>query len=216
MRIALSARRSPRARCLAAIAVLLAGLSASASSVAATYTCADPVTRAVTASEKPCADAGALSPAEAAADAEARRKAAIADDGRAAAARIDRQMLAQFPDETAHRTAEFGQLQGVAAQIDEGVQRLAQLLAERRTLDAELEFYKGRTVPNALQTKLDASDGRLAGLTLAFVRHQADVAFIAQRFAHQRAHLVRLWAGARPGSSGLYAPPASASATALR
>jgi hypothetical protein len=196
----------------AAAAALVASLSSPAA-VAAVHTCTDPLTRAVTISQQPCPDAGAPSPAQAASRAETGRRFAIAEAERARRARADRQLLAQYPDEATHREAEYRQLQAVAALIDEAVLRLAVLMAERKPLDIEREFYRDRTLPAPLQARLDASDGRLAGLTSAFEKHRGEVASIVDRFAQQRAHLVPLWAGARPGSADTYPGPASPSAS---
>lgn len=153
-----------------------------------------------------CTPAAALSPGEALACAEYSRLATIVQDCWHAAVRDDRRRLERYPDEATHRKAETTELAVVLVKLRAPNVRLAELLAKRKTLDAEAEFYKGKPMPRELQREIDASDASLQALRDAFRGLEGEVVGIVDRYADERGHLRKLWDGAAPGSIGAFQP----------
>ncbi len=120
-----------------------------------------------------------------------------------AAERQDLDLLARYPDEAAHRKARTAQLAVVRERLRAIESRLAELAAERKRLDDEAEFYKGKPLPAALQRRIDDNDARVAAQQL-LKSHQLQAAkHIDDKFDVELGRLNKLWAGAPPGSLGL-------------
>jgi hypothetical protein len=174
------------------------------------YACTDPVSRAKTLSDTPCPQAAGPTPSEVAASAIKVQTDAMAAEVKQAAVRSDRQLLTKFPDEAAHRKAHLDDLEGVIRNIRLTTTRFAELVAQRKPIDEEAAFYKGKALPPPLQRKIDASDASFNALTDVFRTLQLDVAAIETTRGNERDRLRKLWAGALPGSMGPLVPIGSA------
>ncbi|HEY4958252.1 MAG TPA: hypothetical protein VII31_10600 [Caldimonas sp.] len=199
--------------------LLLGGLAAVAvaaahgSAFAKVYTCVDPVTQARTLSQFPCPTPAAEPPADPAAKEKAERAATIAAELKQAGVRADRQLLLKYPDEAAHRKVHVTDLEGVVRNIRLTRARFAELVTQRKPLDEEAAFYKGKPLPLPLQRKIDASDASFDALSDVFRGLQSDVADIEATRGVELERLRKLWAGAPAGSMGLLV---SASASSVR
>jgi hypothetical protein len=193
----------------ASVAVALAAGPGAA--FAKVYKCTDPVSRAQTLSDTPCPQAAGPTPGEVAANATRLQQEAIAAEIRQAAVRADRQLLYRFPDAAAHRKAHAADLEVVIRNIRFSAARFSELAAQRKPLDDEAAFYGGKTLPAALQRRIDASDASFDALRDLFLSLRASIADIETKRGLERERLRLLWAGAAPGSLGLLASdPASA------
>jgi hypothetical protein len=140
----------------------------------------------------------------------------LVDDCRRVAVRQDRRWLDRYPDEAAHHKAEATELGNVIAELRIPNERLADLLARRKTLDEKAEFYKGKVLPHDLQRDIDANDASLNASRDVFRGIEQEVAGIVDKYADEREHLRKLWAGAAPGSLGVFVPrSASPAATGV-
>jgi hypothetical protein len=151
-----------------------------------------------------------LTPDEALAKAEAERASMIADDLFRTAQRADRQLLNKYADEAARQRAKLEEVEIVLPKLRLARARLDELLAQRKHLDDEAEFYLGKPLPPTLRRSVDASDASLTAMADVFRGLEADIAFIVARHDADLARLRQLWAGAAPGSLGLLASAAPA------
>jgi hypothetical protein len=159
-----------------------------------------------------CTPPSALSPAETVACAEFERLESIDRECRITATRDDRRRLERYPDEAAHRRAEREELAQVVLKLRAPNARLAELLVARRALDAEAEFYRGKPLKRELQRDLDANDAALLAQRDVFRNIEAEIGGVVDKYADERAHLRKLWAGAKPGTLGVFVPRAPATA----
>ena len=141
------------------------------------------------------------------------RRAAEARAAQNDAVRRDRNLMARFPDEAAHRRAREAALDTVRVAIRASEQRLRALAAERKPLLDESEFYLGRPLPPKLRQQLDANDAATTAQRAAMANQEAELVRINRLYDAELDRLRRLWSGARPGSLGpvtLPQEPASA------
>jgi hypothetical protein len=80
------------------------------------------------------------------------------------------------------------------------------LIAERKPLDLEAEFYKGKPLPAWLQKKIEASEISFKVLTQVFLDLEHTLAGIVKKYHDSRERLGKLWAGAAAGSMGPLVP----------
>ena len=137
------------------------------------------------------------------------------------AVRRDRNLLARYPNEAAHRKAREAALDTVRAAMKASEQRLRDLAAERKPLLAEAEFYVGKPLPPKLRGQLDANDAAAAAQREAAVNQEAELERVNRLYDAELARLKLLWAGAVPGSLGPIAPqrmpsPVASSASNLK
>ena len=176
-------------------AAVLAMTAASGSAHAETFKCVDAKGR-VTLSDTPCPPPP-LPPASA----PMALPCPVTKEQMAIAERLERQFLTRYPTEEAHRAAALAGLQEVVARMALSRRRLAELVEERKSIDDETEFYRGRPLPSALKSRLDASDALLAATAEVF-RHQEDeIGVLVARFECDRSQFGMLWQGGAPGSS---------------
>ena len=150
--------------------------------------------------------------AEERAEMEARERDAMAERvARQDAIRRDRNLLARFPDEAAHRKAREAALDDVRKAVRNSEIRVATLVAERKPLQDEAEFYVGKALPLKLRNQLDGNDAAAEAQRNLIQNQQAEVVRINRRYDAELARLKRLWAGAPPGSLGVM-PAATAMA----
>ena len=173
-------------------------------------TCIDPATRARTLSQFACPQTRTPSPAESAASAEEQRLAAIKAQSERQAVIADQQLVRKYPDAAAHQKARAAELDGVIRNIRASATRFSELTQQRKPLNDEAAFYKGRPLPLPLQRKIEASDASFDALTDVFNGLRSEVAEIEIRRNNELADLRLLWAGARR-SHGTLAMPATLS-----
>jgi len=80
--------------------------------------------------------------------------------------------------------------------------RRDRFIAERKPLDLEAEFYKGKPLPAWLHKKIEESDSSFRGVTQTFRDIEHDIAVIVKKYDDPRERLGKLWGGAAPGSMG--------------
>lgn len=132
-------------------------------------------------------------------DAEERRQAQ-ARAAQADAVRRDRNLVMRFPNEAAHAKAREAALEPVRQAIKAGERRMANLTVERKRLDDEAEFYKGRTLPAALRQQLDANEGAVSAQRAAARNQESELARINALYDAELERLRRLWGGAELGT----------------
>ena len=201
-------------RLLAAMAGVAIGATTPGFGLAAAkvHKCVDLVTKAVVISDTECRSGAGPTAVEDAASAESGRQAEIAKEARIADTREDRRLLERYPDEAALRRVRAAQLAEVERKMRPAARRFAELVAERRPLDVERQFYEHKALPPDLKRKIDASDASFLALRDVFRGLQDDVAVIDLNFANLGERLGRLRAGAEAGSMGELAKAASAPA----
>lgn len=154
---------------------------------------------------------GPVQTADERSETEAREREAAADRARQLEAiRRDRNLLARFPNEAAHRKARAAALDDVNNALRISEARLAALAAERKPLKDETEFYVGKPLPGKLKTQLDANDAAVEAQQALVQNQKLEVIRIDKRYDAELERLRRLWAGAQPGSMGIIAGSASA------
>lgn len=126
------------------------------------------------------------------------------------AVRLDRNLLSRYPDEARHQKARRAALEPLNTALAATQRRLAELEHERKRLQDEAEFYKGRDLPRELKNKFGQNQAALQAQEDVAQNHQAEINRINATYDQELARLKRLWAGAAPGSVSL---PASSSAT---
>ena len=142
-----------------------------------------------------------------------KREVEEARKAQAEAVRRDRNLMARFPDEAAHRRAREQALATVREATLASEKRLKDLAAERKPLMDEAEFYKGKPLPPKLRGLIDANDAATEAQRSSIANQQSEVLRINRLYDAELERLRRLWAGARPGSLGdaaIQPPPASA------
>ncbi len=208
-----------------------------ASSATVIYSCVDDQGRRITA-DRPIASCNAreqrvlnkdgslraIYPPSLTADERAEKEAAARRQAEARAAhneavRRDRNLLSRYPNEAAHRKAREASLDTVRAAMKNSEARLRELVAERKPLLSEAEFYVGKPLPVKLQGQLDANDAATAAQREVMVTQEAELDRVNQLYDVELARLKQLWSGAAPGSPGpvasqRLATPVAASASA--
>lgn len=151
--------------------------------------------------------------AEERAEFEARERAAAEQRAaQADAVRRDRNLMARFPNETAHGRAREAALDTVRLAIRAGEARLRELAAERKPLRDEAEFYQGKALPPKLKAAIDANDAAVDAQRSAAATQESELDRINRLYDVELARLRKLWSGAPPGSLGPLNPGAHAGA----
>ena len=190
----------------------------SASATAGIYTCIDLQGRRLT-SDRPIADCSSreqrvlnrdgsvqrvvpptLSADERAEREASERRADVARAAQADAVRRDRNLVARFANEAAHRRSREAALDTVRLAIKATELRVRELAAERKPLLDEAEFYTGRAMPGRLKQQLDANDAGVDAQRQAAATQEAELVRINKLYDLELGRLRQLWAGARPGS----------------
>ena len=149
--------------------------------------------------------------AEERAEADAREREAVAEKAaRQDEARRDRNLIARYPNEAAHRKARETALDDVGKAVRLSEARVSALASERKRLLDESEFYAGKPLPAKLKTALEANEASGAAQRTLIQNQQAEIGRIDAIYDVELARLKKLWAGAAPGSIG----PASAAVAA--
>lgn len=150
---------------------------------------------------------------ERAAEEERQRQRAQAEAARKDAIRRDRNLVLRYPSEAAHQRARESALDDLRKAIASSERQVAQLQDERKGLQAETEFYKGKRLPLKLKSQLDANEAQQQAQRDIIHNQQAEMGRINAFYDTELARLRKLWAGAAPGSlEGEPSPGAAASA----
>ena len=128
------------------------------------------------------------------------RRVELARAGQADAVRRDRNLVARFPNEAAHRKSREAALDTVRLATKASELRLKELAVERKPLLEEAEFYKGRQIPLRLKQQLDAIDAGVEAQRSAAANQEAELVRINKLHDVELERLRRLWAGATAGS----------------
>lgn len=143
----------------------------------------------------------------------AQRRAELARAAQADAVRRDRNLMARYPGEPAHRRAREVALDPVRAAMKATELRLNELAAERRPLLNDAEFYQGRALPARLKQQLDANDAAVAAQRQSAANQEQELARINRLYDLELDRLRQLWAGAAPGSLAAAEPAVKPTAT---
>ena len=162
------------------------------------YRCVD-AQRRVTLSDHPCPVVQAPAPPPPA------PPCPLTPEERRRAEHMEEQFLRRFPNEAGHRAAQLADLQEVAARLHLAQNRLAELARERKSIDDELEFYKGKAPTPDLARRLDASEAKFAALADVFRGDEQDIRTVVARYDCERKQFSVLWHGGAPGSSACMA-----------
>lgn len=138
------------------------------------------------------------------------RRVALAKAAQADAVRRDRNLIARYPNEAAHRRSREEAQNTVRAAIKATELRVAELSTERAPILAEAEFYKGKALPLKLRQQLDANDAAVEAQRSSAQNQAAELVRINRLYDAELERLKRLWAGAQPGSIGLATAPTEA------
>jgi hypothetical protein len=130
------------------------------------------------------------------------RQLAAEKQAKAEAVRRDRNLMARYPNAEAHQRSREQALGDVRTSIELSDLRQRELIAERKPLLDEAEFYKGKSLPPKLREQLAANDGAMAAQRDAQRIQNAELERVSKLFDVELARLKRLWAGAAPGSVG--------------
>jgi hypothetical protein len=136
---------------------------------------------------------------ERAAAEERQRQKAQAEAAQKDAIRRDRNLMLRFPDEAAHNKARESALDDVRKGIAASELHLKDLIADRKPLLAETEFYKGKRLPGKLKGKLEANEAQQQAQKDIIQNQTAEIARVNGLYDAELARLRRLWAGALPG-----------------
>jgi hypothetical protein len=148
------------------------------------------------------------------AEQEARERAAAeARAAQADAVRRDRNLMARYPTEAAHRKAREAALDSVRLAMKATEVRMGTLAAERKPLHDEAEFYQGKPLPAKLKSALDANDASSEALRAAAANQEAELGRINKIYDAELERLRRLWTGTPAGSLGPLPTPPPATKT---
>ncbi len=149
----------------------------------------------------------AQSPEERAAEELRQRELAGKRAAQADAARHDRNLLTRFRNRAQHDVARAAALDDLVKATELSVKRLSDLARERKSLDEEAEFYKGKALPPKLRQQFDVNDAATEAQRHFISQQNAEKVRVNIRYDMELARLEKLWAGAPPGSLG---PPPNA------
>jgi hypothetical protein len=141
---------------------------------------------------------------------EVQRRRQALETARKDAIRHDRNLLNRYANERAHQKAREGALETMRKVLKSSEARLAELERERKTLQDEAEFYKGRELPAKLTGRFDYNQSAAEAQRTLVQNHRAEVSRIDAIYDDELARLRKLWAGAQPGSMPLPSTAASA------
>ena len=137
------------------------------------------------------------------ADKEARdREAAAAFAAKQDAVRRDRNLIARFPDEAAHRKARNAALDGMRSALKASEARLELLAKARKPLADEAEFYNAKTMPATLRAQLEGNETSTEAQRSLIQTQQLEVVRINKLYDAELERLKKLWRGAPAGSLG--------------
>jgi hypothetical protein len=123
------------------------------------------------------------------------------------AVRRDRNLKNRYPNEAAHNKARESALEAVRSSMRTSAQRIKELEAERKPLQDEADFYRGRQLPLRLKQQLDANETSVAAQRELMQGQESELLRVNRIYDTELEHLRKLWKGAPPGSISLVAAP---------
>ena len=118
------------------------------------------------------------------------------------ATKYDQLLLRRFQDEATHKRAREKALEPSRAAIQSAEARLREFAAERKKLNNEAEFYRGRVVPVSLKQQIEGNEAQADAQRTSIKNGQAEQTRIHRLFDAELDRLRKLWKGAMPGSLG--------------
>ena len=115
--------------------------------------------------------------------------------------RRDRNLMSRYRDEAAHSKARSSALDNVKLAMKASESRLKELAAERKPLQEEAEFYRGKSLPGKLRTALDANDAATDAQRSSVANQEAELVRVNRLYDVEIERLRQLWAGARDRKS---------------
>lgn len=155
-------------------------------------------------------------PQERAAADEVRRQRELADLALKDAVRRDRNLMFRYPNDAAHQKARQSSLDDIRKAIASSEKRIADLVAERKPLMADAEFYKGKRLPFKLKSALEGNDTSQAAQREIIGNQRAEMVRINAMYDVELARLKKLWSGVEPGSFPEDVPVAASAGTTPR
>ncbi|HUD31650.1 MAG TPA: DUF4124 domain-containing protein, partial [Variovorax sp.] len=109
--------------------------------------------------------------------------------------RRDRALLARYPNAASHARERGVAVAQVDATIDMTRKRMAELIAERKSLDDELEFYRRdvNRAPAALRRKLEDNTSSMQVQTEFLTAREEEKRRVNARFDEERDRLRQFW-----------------------
>jgi chromosome segregation ATPase len=136
-----------------------------------------------------------LSPTEAAAQEERERKRAEERQREADERRLNRALVARYPNATTHEGDRAKSLQQVQDAIEAGQRRILELQEQIKKLRLETEFFKSQDQwPVKLKRQLEETEQQVAAQQRFIATQQDEKTRINVRFDEELAKLRRLWA----------------------
>lgn len=133
---------------------------------------------------------------------ELEEKAAYSD-----AVRRDRNLKIRYPNEAAHNKARESALEAVRTSMRTSAQRIKDLETERKPLQDEADFYRGRQLPARLKQQLEANETSVAAQRELMQTQESELQRVNRIYDMELDHLRKLWKGAPPGSISLVSAP---------
>jgi hypothetical protein len=133
---------------------------------------------------------------------DAQRRKRVEEEQRKETIRHDRNLLARFPNRSAHDKARESALDNLSASIKLSEKRLDQLRKDLKPLNDEAEFYVGKELPGRLRAQFDYVQVATEAQNTLLQNQQAEMVRINTRYDEELVRLEKLWAGAQPGSVG--------------
>jgi hypothetical protein len=137
---------------------------------------------------------------ERAAAEERQRQRALREAAQKDAVRRDRNLMLRFPDQAAHDKARASALDDLQRGIEASERHLKELEEDRKPLQDETEFYKGKRLPGKLRSQLEANDAQQQAQRDIIQNQRLEMARVNALYDAELARLRKLWAGAAPGS----------------
>lgn len=150
-----------------------------------------------------------MSPEERAAVEARKRERALAEAAQKDAIRRDRNLLMRYPDEAAHNKARQAAMDDLHKGIALSDKRLEELRAERKPLDAETEFYKGKRLPGKLRTQIEASDAQQQAQRDIIQQQRTEMVRLNALYDAELARLRKMWTGVAPGTVPVASVPSA-------
>ena len=145
------------------------------------------------------------------------RETKVATSAKNDAIRRDRNLMQRFPDEATHRKARAKALDEFSGSVRNYEARIVLLMAERKKLREEAEFYgppPKQPMPASLKQRMDANDASLEAQNGLVQNQQTEIIRINALYDAELARLKKLWAGAPAGSLGPLPGPQTTTAAA--
>jgi hypothetical protein len=127
------------------------------------------------------------------------------------AVRRDRNLKNRYPNEATHNKARESALEAVRSSMRASAQRVKELETERRPLQDEADFYRGRQLPSRLKQQLEANETSVAAQRELMQTQESELQRVNRIYDLELEHLRKLWKGAPPGSISLVSAPVAQS-----